>query len=195
MIYGYICFSLVRIEVIQVGHIQEWSTSEWRYSTSGWIPQNGCTPIWRYLRMEIVQVGDTPKWMYSMDVLQRTRLDRNMVCELLLPSGIVAQSFGSIVPKRALLTDDDRHHVIFFFFFFFLYWGKGCHVIVWARWAKNQLRMVARAPTETFLIHLQYFKDKWPVDHFNIPHLQHHKICLFCLQKFPPEGASGYKTN
>jgi hypothetical protein len=38
------------------------------------------------------------------------RLDRNFVCELLLPSGTYVQSLGSIAPavmKCALLTDDD----------------------------------------------------------------------------------------
>jgi hypothetical protein len=42
----------------------------------------------------------------------RIRLDRNLVCELLLPSGIYLQSFGSMAPvvtKRTLLTDDIRH--------------------------------------------------------------------------------------
>jgi hypothetical protein len=42
-----------------------------------------------------------------------------------------------------------------------------------------QLRMVARARTETFLIHIQYTMYQWPVDHFNIAHLpclQHHQI-------------------
>jgi hypothetical protein len=41
----------------------------------------------------------------------RIRPDRNLVYELLLPSGTYVQSFGSIAPavtKRALLTDDER---------------------------------------------------------------------------------------
>jgi hypothetical protein len=40
----------------------------------------------------------------------RISLDRNFVCELLLPCGTYIQRFGSISPavtKRALLTDDD----------------------------------------------------------------------------------------
>jgi hypothetical protein len=45
------------------------------------------------------------------------KLDRNLVCELLLPSGTYVQCFGSIAPavtKRALLTDDDdgRHVIV-----------------------------------------------------------------------------------
>jgi hypothetical protein len=46
---------------------------------------------------------------------QETRLDRNLVCELLLPSGTYVQSFGSITPavmKHALLTDDGRHMIV-----------------------------------------------------------------------------------
>jgi hypothetical protein len=48
----------------------------------------------------------------------RIRLDRNLVCELLLPSGTYVQSFGSIAPavtKRTLLTDDDdgRHVIVY----------------------------------------------------------------------------------
>jgi hypothetical protein len=46
------------------------------------------------------------------------RLDRNLVRELLLPSGTYVQSFGSIAPattKCALLTDDDdgRHVIVY----------------------------------------------------------------------------------
>jgi hypothetical protein len=44
------------------------------------------------------------------------RLDQNLVCELLLPSGTYVQSFRSIAPavtKRAvLMDDDDGRHVI-----------------------------------------------------------------------------------
>jgi hypothetical protein len=46
----------------------------------------------------------------------KNQMDRNLVCELLLPSGTYVQSFGSTAPvatKRALQTDDDDgHHVI-----------------------------------------------------------------------------------
>jgi hypothetical protein len=41
---------------------------------------------------------------------QESRLERNLVCQLLLRSGIYVQRSGSIAPvvtERALLTDDD----------------------------------------------------------------------------------------
>jgi hypothetical protein len=50
----------------------------------------------------------TDEWKQLFEV--NIWLYRNLVCELLLPSGTYVQSFGSIAPavtKRAMLTDDD----------------------------------------------------------------------------------------
>jgi hypothetical protein len=62
----------------------------------------------------------------------RIKMDRNLGCELLLPSGTYVQSFGSIAPavtERTLLTDDDN----------------GRHMIAWAH------------PVDSFPTHLLRF--------------------------------------
>jgi hypothetical protein len=49
---------------------------------------------------------------WSLVAKPRIRLDQNLVCELLLPSGTYVQSFGSMAPadtKRAMLTDDNDY--------------------------------------------------------------------------------------